>query len=119
MTAAISLFTGHSALGKAISVNFDSTLRKVALANSVCVVAMVKVATAEALAQLLDDCEVSHALALGTCSRDRARVVIADKQAAVAGAVARTKDHFKFAPGHGWALLDIDVKDAPLILLPS
>jgi hypothetical protein len=66
-----------------------------------------------ALAELLDGCEMNQAIALGTCSPDRARVVIAERQAQVAGAIARTKDHFQSAQDQGWALLDVDVKDAP------
>jgi hypothetical protein len=112
-TAAVSLFTGRSALGKAIRVNSDSTLSKTPLANSVCAVCTKMVATAGQLAELLDGCEAHHALALGTCDRARARVVTAERQATVKGAVARTKANFKFAAGQGWALLDIDCKDAP------
>jgi hypothetical protein len=113
MTPAVSLFTGRSALGKAISLNAEGTLDKIPLANSVCFVATVPVETASALADLLDNCEINQALALGTCLRDRAQIVVAEKQASHPNAIARTKAHFKFAEGPGYALFDIDVKDAP------
>jgi hypothetical protein len=98
-------------LGKALSLNPDGTLDKIPLANAVCAEAAVKVARAGALAELLDGCEMNQALALGTCSRDRARVVIAERQAQ--SRARSPKDHFQFAQDRGWALLDVDVKDAP------
>jgi hypothetical protein len=113
MTAAVSLFTGRFALGKAIAVNPDGSLNKVPLANSVRFVATMPVATAAALADLIMSCTIDQALALGTCSRDRAAIVVADKQASFPDAIARTKTHFKFAEGAAYALVDFDDKDAP------
>jgi hypothetical protein len=113
MTAAVSLFTGRYALGKAIALNDDGTLDKTPLANSVCYVATVPIETASALADLMTHCEINQALALGTCSRDRAAIVVASKQASHPNAIARTKSNFQFAQGQGYALIDVDDKDGP------
>jgi hypothetical protein len=113
MSPAVSLFLGRGALGKAIALKKDGTLEKTPLANSVTFVATVEVASANALADLIDSCKVNQALALGTCSRTHAEIVVAEKQALFPNAIARTKAHFKFAEGLGYALLDVDVKDAP------
>jgi hypothetical protein len=113
MTAAVSLFTGRFALGKAIVLNDDGTLDKVPLANAVRFVATVPVPSASALADLMKSCAIDQALALGTCSRDRVPIVVAEKQASFPDAIARTKAHFKFAQGAAYALFDVDDKDAP------
>jgi hypothetical protein len=113
MMPALSLFLGRFALGKSITLKGDGTLDKTPLANSVTFVATVPVETAQALADLMSSCAVDQALALGTCSRDRADVVVAKRLALFPDAVARTKTHFKFAEGPGYALFDVDGKDAP------
>jgi hypothetical protein len=113
MIPALSLFLGRWPLGKSIALKPDGTLNKVPLANSVCWVATVPVETANALADLTMSCETNQALALGTCSRDRAEVVVAKRLALFPDAIARTKTHFKFAQGPGYALFDVDDKDAP------
>jgi hypothetical protein len=112
-TAQISRFAGRYPLGKAFALNHDNSLKKTPLAQSVNFVTRVEVPTATALAATLESCQICQALALGTCHKVKTRVVTADREADWPDAVARTKANFHFAPGPAWALLDVDVKDAP------
>jgi hypothetical protein len=121
----ISRFSGSRPLGKAIDVDvvehadrYDRVLIKTPLANAVRHVQTVEVPDARALAEVVRTCEIDKALALGTCGRATARVVVADKlteELRLKGAVTRTKHNtdvgtgfFRFSDGPGWALIDVD-----------
>jgi hypothetical protein len=122
--ARISRFIGGDSLGKRVDlaiIDNERALIKTALAQSVRHVQTVSVPTAAALAEIVASCETREALALGSCGREGARVVVADKltpELIRHGAVARTKfnpdsgeGYFRFRDGPGWALIDVDASD--------